>query len=155
MQFDSWPTVCSRPINKPCNFCADVTDVGNKRDNNGDVEIFFIFVIDVILKFVELIFVFVPLVVKFPKKFVGAKNWFTALLGGFALSWFMIPSTMIELLFTSSSVLFIYTLLLHRSNPANVICSSEVWLNPDANVVNSKSGLYNVCPIVVLVVVGL
>jgi hypothetical protein len=47
--------------------------VGNKRDNRGDVEIFFIFVIDVILKFVEFIFVFVPLHVKF-EILVGAKN---------------------------------------------------------------------------------
>ena len=62
---------------------------------------------------------------------------------------------MILLLFTSSSVLFISTLLLHRSNLANVIWSVDVWLNPESNVVNSKVGVYNICAIVVRKVVGL
>ena len=38
------------------------------------VEVFFIIVFPVILQFVEFIFVFVPLHVKFPEIFVGAKN---------------------------------------------------------------------------------
>ena len=37
-----------------------------------------------------------------------------------------VNESMIELLFTSSSVLFISTLLLHLNNPANVICSVAV-----------------------------